>query len=256
MTSSEQLNSEIKHAESQIHQINGFLALQSQFSQQWRTLHDSLAKIQSSLQNRFKELESKEQHLNSVSKTIEIREKELQFQEKQFNSPRNFVCDRCKTLGLKVSEIGNVVVKMEPSTEFRDDYSDEDACSKLFVTMDGRTLQMFLNDRNDELDCMGEEVLSALKLSSDPAKLVLDAMEGFFRPHLKRGKLEYDGDVVRSSCVLLLEQLMVMKPIINKAVKEEARALARLWRERMRAESGSYMVVLGFLLLVAVYWLW
>ncbi|XP_056694976.1 FRIGIDA-like protein 5 isoform X2 [Spinacia oleracea] len=122
--------------------------------------------------------------------------------------------------------------------------------------VDGKALQMFLNDRIDEQTFMVEEVQSALKLSSDPAKLVLDAMEGFFHPHLKKDNMEYEGDVVRSSCVLLLEQLMELKPEIKKALREEARALAIVWRKKMRAEGGSYMVVLGFLLLVAVYWLW
>uniref|UniRef100_A0A803LM73 FRIGIDA-like protein n=1 Tax=Chenopodium quinoa TaxID=63459 RepID=A0A803LM73_CHEQI len=218
MASSEQVFSEIKLAESQIHQINSsFLALQSQFSQQWRTLQNSLGKIQSLLKNRYKELESKEEHLNSIQKSIENRQKEVELKEKQFNFTGNFVCDRCKTLGVKVSETGNVVVKIEPSIEFRGEFSTEDASIKLFVTMDGKTLQMFLNDRVDEHEIMGDEVKSAIKLSSDPSKLVLDAMEGFFPPHLKKGKLEYDGIVVRSSCVLLLEQLMELKPEIKKA---------------------------------------
>ncbi|XP_021752286.1 FRIGIDA-like protein 5 [Chenopodium quinoa] len=257
MDSSEQVYSEIKLAESQIHQINSsFLALQFQFSQQWRTLQNSLGKIQSSLRNRYKELESKEENLNSIQKSIENRQKEVELKEKQFNFTGNFVCDRCKTLGVKVSETGNVVVKIEPSIEFRGEFSTEDASIKLFVTMDGKTLQLFLNDRVDEHEFMGEEVKSAIKLSSDPAKLVLDAMKGFFPPHLKKGKVEYDGIVVRSSCVLLLEQLMELKPEIKKAVREEARALARVWRKKMRAESGSYKVFLGFLLLVDVYWLW
>lgn len=122
--------------------------------------------------------------------------------------------------------------------------------------VDGKALQMFLNDRIDEQTFMVEEVQSALKLSSDPAKLVLDAMEGFFHPHLKKDNMKCEGIVVRSSCVLLLEQLMELKPEITKAVREEAKALAGIWREKMRAESGNYMVVLGFLLLVAVYLLW
>ncbi|KMT15735.1 hypothetical protein BVRB_3g057130 [Beta vulgaris subsp. vulgaris] len=214
-----------------------------------------MKKIQSSLQIRFKELELKEQHLNWIQKSCEHRQKLLELREKQFKSTEKFVCDRCKTLGLKVSETGNVVVKIEAPNDFRDDYSKQDACIKLFVTMDGKTLQMFLNDRVDDHVLMGEEVKSAIKLSSDPAKLVLDAMEGFFPPHLMKSKLEYEGNVVRSSCVLLLEQLMELKPEIKKAVREEARTLAGVWSGKMRVER-RYMVVLGFLLLVVVYSLW
>ncbi|KAL2920998.1 FRIGIDA-like protein 1 [Bienertia sinuspersici] len=250
MISSDQVYSEIKLAESLIQD------LQSQFSHQWSSLQNSLKKIQSSLQNRTKELESKEQRLNLIQKSIEERQKEVEFRENQLNSTERFVCDRCKTLGINVSETGNVVVKIEPSTEFEDDYCNDDASIKLFVTMDGKTLQMFLNDRVDEHDLIAVEVKSALKLSSDPAKLVLDAMEGFFSPHLKRGKLEYEGIVVRSSCVLLLEQLIELKPEIKKPVREEARALARSWIEKVRAERGSYMMVLGFLLLIVVYRVW
>lgn len=39
---------------------------------------------------------------------------------------------------------------------------------------------------------MRVEVAAALRLSSDPAKLVLDAMEGFYPLHLKKGDAEFD----------------------------------------------------------------
>lgn len=110
-----------------------------------------------------------------------------------------------------------------------------------------------MNDRISEHELIAEDVYNALKLSRDPAKLVLDALDGFFPPHWKKGNLEYDGDVARKSCVLLLEQLLKMKPGIKKTVREEARVLAGEWREKMWMAGESYLLVLGFLLFLVVF---
>ncbi|KAK2977373.1 hypothetical protein RJ640_013352 [Escallonia rubra] len=48
--------------------------------------------------------------------------------------------------------------------------------------MDGNRLPIYLNDSPSD------DVFKALRLSLEPAKLVLDAMEGFYPPHLKNGR--------------------------------------------------------------------
>lgn len=55
-------------------------------------------------------------------------------------------------------------------------------------TMDGRTLQIFLNEHTNKLDSLFDDVLKSLQLSRNPAQLVLDAMEGFYPPHLMNGE--------------------------------------------------------------------
>nr|POF19092.1 frigida-like protein 1 [Quercus suber] len=97
------------------------------------------------------------------------------------------------------------------------------------------------------------EVGTALRLSSDPAKLVLDAMEGFYPPRLKKGDVEFDESIVQGSCVLLLEQLFKLSPSIKPDVKQEAMRLAIEWRVKLRVDTQHSLEVLGFLQLLASY---
>ncbi|KAL9259679.1 FRIGIDA-like protein [Drosera capensis] len=190
------------------------------------------------IEERFREIELKKYELECKEKSTGERMKEFELKEKRFNG-----------------NVGGVVVKTEPVTEFGvdDGGDDNDASLRLCVKMDGKALQLFLNDRFNEHESMGDQVYYALRLSKNPARLVLDAMEGFFAPHLKKGDSEYQARVVRSSCLLLLDQLLKLKPLVERLVKEKVRGLAVLWREKMKGEGESYMVVLGFLMLVAVY---
>nr|POE61226.1 frigida-like protein 1 [Quercus suber] len=119
--------------------------------------------------------------------------------------------------------------------------------------MDGKSLQLFLNERWKEHDSMRLEVGTALRLSSDPAKLVLDAMEGFYPPRLKKGDVEFDESIVQGSCVLLLEQLLKLSPSIKPDVKQEAMRLAIEWRVKLRVDTEHSLEVLGFLQLLASY---
>ena len=48
----------------------------------------------------------------------------------------------------------------------------------MLVTMNGKALQLFLNERAEEHESMCDEVFKAFQLSLDPTKLVLDAIEG------------------------------------------------------------------------------
>lgn len=112
---------------------------------------------------------------------------------------------------------------------------------------------MFLNERSNDHESMSSEVYRALQLSLDPAKLVLDAMEGFYSPHLKKGDAVFEKDVVRRSCILLLEQLMKIAPQIHPYVKGKALKLAGEWKEKMGAVASNTLEVLGFMQLLASY---
>ncbi|KAK9735372.1 hypothetical protein RND81_04G202200 [Saponaria officinalis] len=117
----------------------------------------------------------------------------------------------------------------------------------------GETLQLLLNDRVDEHCFMGEAILKALKSYNDPPGLVLSALNGFFPPHLRNHNVVDTASTVRSSCVLLLEQLMNMRPEVCRNVSSKAEEMTRLWRQKMEENGESRIVVLGFLLLVAAY---
>ncbi|KAL9272192.1 FRIGIDA-like protein, partial [Drosera capensis] len=212
-----------------------------------------------SIEEGFREIELKKYELECKEKSIEVRFKEIETKKKELDSLEKSIGERMKEFELKEKRFngdpGGVVVKTEPVSEFGvgDGGDDNDASLQLCVKMDGKELQLFLNDRFNEHESMGDQVYYALRLSKNPARLVLDAMEGFFAPHSKRGDSEYEARIVRSSCLLLLDQLLKLKPPVERLVKEKARDLAALWREKMKGEGESYMVALGFLMFVAVY---
>ncbi|KAL4351264.1 hypothetical protein GQ457_06G017400 [Hibiscus cannabinus] len=232
------------------------------------------------IEQRYWELESKEKHCTECLRKVELREKEIeevsaehrrkyeqQSSELEFNVKK---CEqRIRDLDLKEKKLvewsnelesKSLALALHPqvknestgssSVKYSIDHSSP-AHLRFCVYMDGKDLQMFLNERWKEHGSIGTEVAMALQLAADPAKLVLDAMEGFYPPHLSKGDKEFEGDVARRSCILLLEQLMKLSPEVKPHVKNEAMKLAFSWITKMRVESGHELEVLGFLRLLA-----
>lgn len=146
---------------------------------------------------------------------VKDRLEELESREKHFE-------DRCKELGEKekqLNAIPNAHIKSEPAEEVALDRVNaivgNSTVTSFVVITDGKSLQIFLNEHEKELDLMSDEVFKALQMSPDPAQLVLDAMEGFYPPHLRKGETEFEGSVARRSCILLLEQLIRVSPDIQ-----------------------------------------
>ncbi|GMI65084.1 hypothetical protein HRI_000177700 [Hibiscus trionum] len=233
-----------------------------------------------SLELRYQELGAKEKHCDECLRKVKLREKEIeelsaehrrkyeqQSSELEFNAKK---CEqRFRDLDLKEKKLlewsnelesKSLALPLHPQVKNESAGSLSIKCSidhsspahlRFCVYMDGKDLQMFLNERWKEHDSIGTEVATALQLAADPAKLVLDAMEGFYPPHLSKGDGEFEGDVARRSCILLLEQLMKLAPEVKPHVKNEAMKLAFGWITKMRVESGHELEVLGFLRLLA-----
>ncbi|KAK7851479.1 FRIGIDA-like protein 5 isoform X2 [Quercus suber] len=235
------------------------------------------------LEERFRELELKEKQFKALFKELELREESIELRLKDISLKEkrseeiilneNKLGERIKELELKeklfekqIKELElrekrfadslHTRVKTEPLEDFPVNNvvnNSSTASLRFCVTMDGKSLQIFLNERWKEHDSMRLEVATALRLSSDPAKLVLDAMEGFYPPRLKKGDVEFNESIVQGSCVLLLEQLLKLSPDIKPQVKQEAMRLANDWRIKMRVDADHSLEVLGFLQLLASY---
>lgn len=185
--------------------------------------------------------------------SVKDRLEELESREKHFE-------DRCKELGEKekqLNAIPNAHIKSEPAEEVALDRVNaivgNSTVTSFVVIMDGKRLQIFLNEHEKVLDLMSDEVFKALQMSPDPAQLVLDAMEGFYPPHLRKGETEFEGSVARRSCILLLEQLIRVSPEIRGFVRRVARNIARDWKVKMKVTKGNQDEILGFLYLLAAY---
>ncbi|KAL6516178.1 hypothetical protein OROGR_019483 [Orobanche gracilis] len=222
----------------------------------------SLLKKEDNLMSKEKELDLKEKNLESWREELKIKWREVET-ERELNGRRVEELDRREKSLNSVREFTrkcfkeHVTIKKQLLFEknlaekrARDLDLNESPDLKFILRMDGKTLQMFLNDPEKDLESMSDEIFKVLHLSSDPAKLVLDAMVGFYPPHLRKGDVELN---VRRTCIILLEQLFRMSKNIQPCVKEQALQLAGLWKSKMRADGGNPLEALGFLHLLAAY---
>ncbi|WCJ43253.1 Frigida-like protein [Euphorbia peplus] len=120
------------------------------------------------------------------------------------------------------------------------------------ATIDERTCPLILDDDMDTPDLRPDEVLGALKLSMDPAKFVLDMIQGSYSQHCKNGGGELDLSLVKSK-ILLMEQLIKVSPRVDLRLKQEAMKLAVLWKQNVTLESVKGMEVWAFLLFLNIY---
>ncbi|KAK6915506.1 Frigida-like [Dillenia turbinata] len=217
-------------------------------------------KCEGKLKSEDKELDSKEKQLSVDFRLVKEQFKVVKEEEKELELAGKRVCcekNKDENLVHKVNEDSRkqpepmVKVKTKPREALAMNYIVDHSSPNIrfVVTMDGKHLQLFLNEREKHHALMKDEVFNALKLSSDPMELVLDAMEGFYPPHLEKG---FDASVIRKSCILLLEQLMRIPRQIGPHVKEAALKLAVMWKNKMSVADDS-PEVLAFLLLVCSY---
>ncbi|XP_039062431.1 FRIGIDA-like protein 3 [Hibiscus syriacus] len=198
------------------------------------------------LEQRNRELEAKEKHYDECKRKVELREKEIE----------ELSAEHRRKYEQQSNELEFNVKKCEQ--RFRDLDLKEKKLVEWSKELERKNLALALHPqvKNESAALerswlIGTEVAMALQLAAEPAKLVLDAMEGFYPPHLSKGDGEFEGNVARRSCILLLEQLMKISPAVKPRVRKEAMKLAFDWITKMRVESGHELEVLGFLRLLA-----
>ncbi|PRQ49643.1 hypothetical protein RchiOBHm_Chr2g0124201 [Rosa chinensis] len=59
--------------------------------------------------------------------------------------------------------------------------------------MDGRSLQLVMNEQVEKIDLTGSRMSAVLQASSDPTKLVLDSMQGFYPSNLTVENREFES---------------------------------------------------------------
>uniref|UniRef100_A0A5B7BCW5 FRIGIDA-like protein n=1 Tax=Davidia involucrata TaxID=16924 RepID=A0A5B7BCW5_DAVIN len=118
--------------------------------------------------------------------------------------------------------------------------------------MDGMGLRRYIVERPTERDRIRAELSDALRCAPDAAAMVLDAMEGFYLPNSK-GEKDMELGSVRRGCVVLLEELMEFKPEIKPEVRERATKLAAEWKGKVGVIGDYPLEALGFLHLLGTY---
>ncbi|CAN1236358.1 FRIGIDA-like protein 5 [Linum grandiflorum] len=241
-----------------------FNLIQSEFQVRLSELaarENQLKEIESKLVKRIEEvglreklLEEKEKEVESKQSEFQVRLSELDARENQCKEIESKLVKRIEEVELREKEVESEVKRdLELKEKQVVDHSST-ANFRICVTMNGKDLQIFLNERSkDGSDLMKDEAKAALKLSSEPAKLVLDAMEGFYPPHLKKGDVEFEEGVIRNSCLMLLEELTRMSPEIKPTVRKEAMKVACDWMSRMKCDADHSIEVLALLQLMAAF---
>ncbi|BFG37065.1 hypothetical protein CerSpe_233390 [Prunus speciosa] len=189
------------------------------------------------LEQQAKELELKQKEVDSIRKSTETNTKKERLKRKT-----NVLDSQAKIEQLEHTPANNATVPLSKSIQSR-------------FYRNGRDLQLFLNEHLKRHDLLGTEISAILQASSDPAKLVLDAMQGFYPSNLvvENWECDFDLSVIRRSCILLLQELKRVSPQINPQVRGEAKKLAGDWKDKMIVVVENWLEVLGFLLLLTTY---
>ncbi|GKV07549.1 hypothetical protein SLEP1_g19306 [Rubroshorea leprosula] len=200
-----------------------------------------------------KEYESKSEELEHHFNQCEKRFQQIEIQEGKLKLKKKKLKEWSEELELKEKRLADIPHSHGELETTEDSVEGNTAILRFFVEMDGKDLQIFLNERLNEHAVMRDDMAQALRFSSNPAKLVLDAIDGFYPPYLKKGDREFEGDTVKSSCILLLEQLRKFSPEIKPQVREEAKKVAIDWITTMGKDASYPLEVLGFLHLLACF---
>ncbi|XP_057485156.1 truncated FRIGIDA-like protein 1 [Actinidia eriantha] len=192
----------------------------SSFSLSWPDLDSHFSSLQSSLQHKFKILQSQQEQLQSQPSDPPPQPQP----QSQPSDPKS------------------ESVRARP--ELRS------FCEK----MDGLALRKYMIDRPDSRFVIKDELPDALGYAPDAPTMVLDAMEGFYVPDSKRSKKE-DKELcaIRRNCVVLLEVLMRLGVEIGGEVRERAKQVAMEWKRNVNVNEDNTLEVLGFLHLLATY---
>ncbi|KAL6127633.1 hypothetical protein ACLB2K_070996 [Fragaria x ananassa] len=197
----------------------------------------------------LKEVQLKEQQLYSLEKSphvqscgLQKKEKELEIKREQLDSNVVQKSVDIHTQNLKSKEKGH---------QLKDEELKDTIPAASNGNRDGRGLQLLMNQHMRRNNLMLKEMEDTLHRSPDPAKLVLDAMHGFYPSRSTVENNEFDLTVVRRSCTLLLEDLKRVSPKITPQLRGEAKQLAAEWKAKMNTD--NWFEVLGLLLFVAAY---
>ncbi|KAB2616609.1 CAP-Gly domain-containing linker protein 1-like [Pyrus ussuriensis x Pyrus communis] len=268
--STEEYNQKLKSKERQLEgQIKELELKQKEFDWIRKENTENLKLKERQLEEQSKELELKHQKIEMIEKSIEEQALNLKLKEGQLEEQAN-------GLGLKQKEFDSITKSTEEHIEnlkskentgvlccqvkieqlehlsVNNAIVPSSASNRSSIDRDVRGLQ--LNDHLKRYDLVGSDISAIFHASSDPAKFVLDALQGFYTSKSTMDNSESDCDltVIRRSCIHLLENLNSISPHISPHVREAIK-LAGEWKPRAAKGAENCLEVLGFMRLVTAY---
>ncbi|OVA10952.1 Frigida-like [Macleaya cordata] len=129
--------------------------------------------------------------------------------------------------------------------------------------MDAKGLLNYIMEKRKNIVAIREEIPVALKSATEPARLVLDSLEGFYPPDQTTNGNKRDAAsllCMRKSCVMLMESvaplLVGADDPLNPETKQQAKAIADKWKPRLdvdAANGNSSLEAEAFLQLLATF---
>ncbi|KAL3751167.1 hypothetical protein ACJRO7_012049 [Eucalyptus globulus] len=213
-----------------------------------------------------RDLELKEKHLNVLnasieecSKLLEMKEKECEVQCNELKLRRERLDWIEKTLKthsreLELRDSFNVLSGVTAHALVNESASVSQVNFQPGIGVDGKNLLRFLGQQFREHDRVCSKVLERIQTSPDAAKLVLDAIEGFYPQDSSNGD-GFDIGTTRRICIFLLESIKEFSAEVKPQVREAAMKLALEWKVKLNVlpSRENYLEMLGFLQLLLAY---
>ncbi|KAM5561428.1 FRIGIDA-like protein 4a [Rosa sericea] len=202
------------------------------FTLQWQDLEDHLRSIDNSIQSKINQLQK--------SKQTQLESEPNSQESTQVNSAVESAKAQLDCL----------------NTQFKAQVSSSESQSLDFngvVVNDGEGLLVFMNEHLKEKEPSRDLITDAIRASVGSGKIVLEAMRWFYPSESNKGEMSCELSVVRRSCVVLLEEMTKVRPLIRPEVKEEAVRVALEWKGKARNEVTNTLELWAFLQLVGAF---
>lgn len=218
------------------------------FTLQWQDLEDHLQSINNSIQAKLYELQQSPKPQNTILPQTQEKSQPSSKEEKLSPTLQPQTDSNETHLNSKDTQLSS------PKTQVKSQESLPGKANFNGVPVhDGKELMVYLKKHLKEHESIREDVRVALQGLEDSGNVVLEAVKGFYPPEFKTGMVDSELSGVRRSCVLLLEELIKVGPLVDGHMKEEACKLASVWKSKLNLEMVNSLEVWGFLLLLRAY---
>ncbi|KAK8653674.1 hypothetical protein V6N13_127663 [Hibiscus sabdariffa] len=132
--------------------------------------------------------------------------------------------------------------------------------------MDAKGLLNFVMENQKNLSCICQELSFALESASEPARLVLDSLQGFYPPDETTQTVDAALQGMHKSRVVLIEAMAAFLArkdpgadhLLNPETKQQAKAIAYEWKPELSSAgnataNGKSLEVEAFLQLIATF---
>ncbi|CAH8387047.1 unnamed protein product [Eruca vesicaria subsp. sativa] len=258
-SSSEELNSQLRSKQEEVSSISGELkAKRKHHDQVQSSILDHIAElnfVKQKIQDSLKDFQSKEEEQARLRASLMEREQGLELKEKEISAREERIDNKAQQLKSAALKLAKSSKKTEPKSKKQGNTVQRVDLVRNANVCDEKTLQLLLRGHLKKRDQLHLDVLFSVKRSSDPAKLVLDTINGLYSAHQRTALKNLDPKSVQRSSIFLLECLIDMspKPKTQTQVQGEAIKFATEWKNTSLVNAENPVEVLEFLHFLAAF---